>query len=191
VALTDVDRSLLTRCLTQKPRAWEDFVDRFIGLVVHVVNHSAQARSIRLTPQDREDLVADVFLEIVKEDYAILRHFRGESSLSTYLTVVSRRVVTQQLLKRKPAARLGDDQSDRNGHEPAQDLERVQDRDEVERLLGELEGAEAQVVRLFHLEGKSYQEISSAVGMPENSIGPTLYRAREKMRRAAANHATS
>ena len=60
--------------------------------------------------------------------------------------------------------------------------QRVNDRDEVERLLAELDGAEAEVVRMYHLEGKSYQEISSAVGMPENSVGPTLSRARRKMR---------
>ena len=63
--------------------------------------------------------------------------------------------------------------------------QRVSDRDEVERLLAELDGAEAKVVRMYHLEGKSYQEISSAVGMPENSVGPTLSRARRKMRRGA------
>ena len=71
--------------------------------------------------------------------------------------------------------------ADRNGCRPVQ---RLSDRDEVARLLEELEGTEAQVVRMYHLEGKSYQEISSLVGMPENSIGPTLSRAREKMRRA-------
>ena len=53
-----------------------------------------------------------------------------------------------------------------------------------------LEGTEAQVVRMYHLEGKSYQEISSAVGMPENSVGPILSRAREKMRRAGVNPGT-
>jgi len=45
VALSEIDRNLLQRCLARKPRAWEDFVDRFMGLVVHVVNHSAQSRS--------------------------------------------------------------------------------------------------------------------------------------------------
>jgi RNA polymerase sigma-70 factor (ECF subfamily) len=40
---------------------------------------------------------------------------------------------------------------------------------------------------MYHLEGKSYQEISAAIGMPENSIGPILSRAREKMRRAGVN----
>ena len=51
----------------------------------------------------------------------------------------------------------------------------------------QLPGAEAQVVRLYHLEGKSYHEISSTVGMPENSIGPILSRARNKMRRAGVS----
>ena len=69
--------------------------------------------------------------------------------------------------------------------------QRAIDRDEVEQLLGSLQGTEALVVRMFHLEGKSYQEISTLVGMPENSIGPILSRAREKLRRAAVNPAAS
>ena len=54
MALSEIDRNLLDRCLQRKPRAWEDFVDRFMGLIVHVVGHTAQARSVRLTPEDRE-----------------------------------------------------------------------------------------------------------------------------------------
>jgi RNA polymerase sigma-70 factor (ECF subfamily) len=184
VALSEIDRNLLQRCLARKPRAWEDFVDRFMGLVMHVVNHSAQSRSLRLTPEDREDLVACVFLAIIKDDLAILRNFRGESSLATYLTVVARRIVVAEILKQKPPSRLA-----AHGVAPemamaaAESEQRVSDRDEVERLLAQLDGAEAKVVRMYHLEGKSYQEISSAVGMPENSVGPTLSRARQKMRR--------
>ena len=68
VALSDIDRNLLDRCLNNKPRAWEDFVDRFMGLVVHVINHTAQCRSIRLSASDREDLAAEVFLAIVDQN---------------------------------------------------------------------------------------------------------------------------
>ena len=67
--------------------------------------------------------------------------------------------------------------------------ERFDDQEEVERLLGGLQGTEAQVVRMYHLEGKSYREISAAVGMPENSIGPILSRARNKIRRASVDSA--
>ncbi len=42
MALSEIDRNLLDRCLQRKPRAWEDFVDRFMGLVVHVVSHTAR-----------------------------------------------------------------------------------------------------------------------------------------------------
>jgi RNA polymerase sigma-70 factor (ECF subfamily) len=66
--------------------------------------------------------------------------------------------------------------------------ERLADQEEVERLLGGLQGAEAQVVRMYHIEGKSYHEISAAIGMPENSIGPILTRARAKMRRAGVGN---
>ena len=55
----------------------------------------------------------------------------------------------------------------------------------VNMLTQELDATEADAVRMYHLEGKSYQEIGSAVGISENSVGPLLSRAREKMRRAA------
>jgi RNA polymerase sigma-70 factor (ECF subfamily) len=191
VALSEIDRNLLARCLARKPRAWEDFVDRFTGLVVHVVNHSAQCRSMRVSAEDREDLAATVFLAIIRDDMAVLRHFRGESSLATYLTVIARRVVVAELLKQKAPARLdGGIGSAANTSAPDSPAEqRMADRDQVERMMASLDSSEARIVRMYHLEGKTYQEISSAVGMPENSVGPTLSRARQKMRLAAEGSA--
>jgi len=185
VALSEIDRHLIQRCLAQKPRAWEDFVDRFLGLVIHVVNQTAQSRSVRLTDQDREDMAAEVFLAIISNDYAVLRRFRGESSLATYLTVVARRVVVREILKHRAVARrrgAADEAASGGSDQPE---ERISNREEVEHLLSRLEGDEAKVVRMYHLESKSYREISAAVDMPENSIGPMLSRARAKMRRAA------
>jgi len=182
VALSEIDRNLLDRCLNRKPRGWEDFVDRFMGLVVHVINHTAQCRSTNLSAADREDLAAEVFLAIVDNDMAVLRHFRGKSSLATYLTVVSRRVVVRKLVEGRSAMPLGEmvAKAEADEFEPEQ---RISDQEEVGKLLGQLQGSEAAVVRMYHLEGKSYQEISRTVGMPENSVGPMLSRARAKLRR--------
>lgn len=184
MALSDIDRNLLERCLARKPRAWEDFVDRFLGLVVHVVNHSAQCRSMRLSQQDSEDLSAEVFLALVNRDFDVLRRFRGESSLATYLTVVARRVAVRELLKRKTTSSLSETSVPANDNGHSQPEDRISNQEQVSRLLNGLAGKEADVVRKYHLEGKSYQEISSEVGVPENSIGPTLSRARAKMRQA-------
>ncbi len=192
MVLSEIDRNLLERCLAREAGSWEDFVDRFIGLVIHVINHTAQTRSVTLSNEDREDLAAEVFLAIVNDDFAILRRFRGDSSLATYLTVLARRVVVRHMLKQKPAAALGNEtgQTDPRDGGPNPE-EALGDREDVERLLGGLSGDEADVVRLFHLENKSYREISSQTGISENTIGSTLTRAREKMRRAATRTAPS
>lgn len=194
VALAEIDRHLLERCLQRKPRAWEDFVDRFMGLVVHVVQHSAAARSIRLTPEDRDDLCAEVFLQLVRDDFATLRHFRGQSSLATYLAVVSRRIVVKELLQqRSEVLKANSDGSRRVAQAVARALQepdhRIEDREEVERLLEGLPEDEAEIVRMYHLEQRSYEEISQATGVPENSIGPILSRARLKLRRGNVNQA--
>lgn len=194
MALSEIDRNLLHRCLHRKPRAWEDFVDRFMGLIVHVVNHTAQARSVRLSPEDRDDLCADVFMHLIRDDFAILCRFRGQSSLATYLTVVARRIAVKHILERKATALLGDGPfPSPNDHvaDPQRPVEqRISDEEEIQRLLSELAGTEAQVVRMYHLEGRSYYEISVAVGLSENSIGPMLSRARAKMRQVRVNPTT-
>ena len=54
--------------------------------------------------------------------------------------------------------------------------------DEVERLLRKLSGKDREVVRLFYLEGQSYEEISTELDVPVNTIGAMLSRARKKLR---------
>ncbi len=67
MALSEHDKQLLERCLEHQPRSWQDFVDRFMGLVMHVINHSTQSRNMKLNHADIEDLVSEVFLNIVRK----------------------------------------------------------------------------------------------------------------------------
>ena len=50
----------------------------------------------------------EVFLTALKNDFAVLRNFRGKSSLATYLTVVARRVVVKELFARMATSRLAE-----------------------------------------------------------------------------------
>lgn len=182
VSLSEVDRQLLQRCLDSAPRAWPDFVDRFLGLVVHVANHTAKTRGVSLDLSTRDDLVAEVFLALVSDDFAVLRRFRRNCSLATYLTVISRRIIVRRLIqiRRSQVSSRIEDHADADSPVP----QRIEDREEVQQLMLRLDPKEANVVRMFHLEGKSYREISEAMGLSENTIGPVLTRARDKMRRA-------
>jgi RNA polymerase sigma-70 factor (ECF subfamily) len=188
VALTNLDRDLLKRCLAHQPGAWNDFVDRFLGLIYHVVHHTAHLRSTPLRAEDTEDLAAEVLLQIVSGDYAVLRQFRGNSSLATYLTVIARRISVHELARRNAAREV------QPGQQPQPNLDEVEDHEvprtpglesleEVEKLLSKLPSRERQVVRLHYIEGRSYEEISTELNIPVNSIGPILSRARKKLRK--------
>jgi RNA polymerase sigma-70 factor (ECF subfamily) len=183
VALTDLDRQLVQRCLAQEPGAWKDFVDRFAGLFVHVVEHSAHSRSVPLSPEDVDDLCSEVLIAILERDLAVLRRFRGHSALATYLVVIARRVAIRELSRRRYAEALGHVQAHQESVDRAgSDNGRIESQELVHAMLQGLPPTEAEIVRLYHLEGKTYHEISTLVGIPENSIGPTLTRAREKLR---------
>jgi RNA polymerase sigma-70 factor (ECF subfamily) len=192
VAYSTVERNLLQRCLAHQSGAWNDFVDRYLGLLYHVIRHTSHLRSVPLRPEDIEDLAAEVLLQIVGNDYAVLRLFKGESSLATYLTVVARRICVNELAKRaagKETKPLG------AGTDPSMPAfqQRVDPRvelglenmEEVQKLLSRLPSKERDVLRLYYLEGHSYEEISTDLDLPVNSIGPILSRARKKLRAQA------
>ncbi len=190
MALTPADRALLDRCLANEPKAWEEFVDRFLGLVVHTVHQTAKQRGYDLSRQDVEDLSADVLAALLVHDFATLRRFRGESSLATYLAVIARRVVVRDLLHKKPPANHRVDGAETHAGTVAPAENQILDREEIDQLLRSLEGTDASIVRMFYLEGLTYEEISSKTGVPINSIGPTLSRAKGQMRRSADSQAT-
>src|SRR5687768_18561313 len=102
-----------------------------------------------LTSADREDLTADVLLVIVRDDFAVLRRFRGKSSLATYLTVVSRRVIVRKLVETRTATPLGT--AAEVAANDAASEQRMTDREEVEQLMEQLDDSEAAVVRMYHL----------------------------------------
>jgi RNA polymerase sigma-70 factor (ECF subfamily) len=190
---TAVDRELLKRCLNKEPGSWNDFVDRYLSLIYHVIGYTAHLRSVRLGPEDVEDLAAEVLLKIVSNNFKVLREFRGESSFATYLTVVARRLCVQELVRRQqrkeaiargevrvPAAELDEEPAAQKG---------VESLEEVEKLLKRLSGRERDIVRLYYLEARTYEEISTETDVPVNTIGTILSRARKKLREKAAKAA--
>jgi RNA polymerase sigma-70 factor (ECF subfamily) len=146
-----------------------------------VVDRSALRRRIGISAADRDDLVAEVLLECLRDDAAVLRRFAGRASLPTYLTVIARRVVVRSLVRLARTGRLAPP----DGPEPAARGDQfggIADREQVESLLGQLDERDARLLRLHHLEARSYGEISRLTGMPLGSIGPALSRAKARLR---------
>ncbi|MCE3016117.1 MAG: RNA polymerase sigma factor [Pirellula sp.] len=187
MALTNLDRELLQKCLENQPMAWQELTDRFLGLIIHVVNHSANSRNIQITAESRDDLVAEVFLSWIEKDFAVLRRFRGQSSLATYLTVVARRVIIRRLSQLRLPLHSSQALGAVHAEESRPSSFTPEDLEELHTSLQFLSDSEATAVRMFHLEGKSYLDIGHQIGMPENSVGPMLSRARTKIRNRSSS----
>ena len=186
---TAVDRDLLKRCLNKDPGSWNDFVDRFLSLIYHVIGYTAHLRSMRLNPEDVEDIAAEVLLKLVANNFKALKEFRGNASLATYLTVIARRICIIELSRRqqvKDAMKRGESRLPEVEPDDAPAAVKVIERlEEVDGLLKRLSGRERQIVRLYYLEGRTYEEISTETDVPVNTIGAVLSRARKKLRELA------
>jgi RNA polymerase sigma-70 factor (ECF subfamily) len=137
-----------------------------------------------LRPEDTEDLASEILLQILSNDYAVLKQFKGNSSLATYLAVIARRICVHELARRSAAQEV----QHRDGkpiepEEPPKAEIGLESLEEVEKILGKLPSRDREVVRLYYLEGRSYVEISTELNIPVNSIGPILSRARKKLRK--------
>lgn len=187
----EVDRRILDRCLNRQPGAWEEFVDRFVGVFIHVIRHTAHSRSATLGPSDIDDLCSEIFLVLLQNDFAVLRHFKQKASLATYLAVIARRVVVKSLVNKKKQSGAASYTSS-SGSIPLEAViiqdesrEQLEQRiEEARELMNLLPPSDAAVIKLHYLDGLSYSEISSQLSINENSIGPMIHRAKEKLRQS-------
>lgn len=181
---SETDRKLLERCLAREAFAWESFVDRFMPVIVHVINQSAGSRNIELDNADREDMVADVFLALAQNDFAALKRFKGRSALATYIAVIARRIVIR--LIGAYLRRVGDTTLVNEPEDKSVELPHFENREQVESLLKSLNDIEAILIKLAFLENKSYQQIHEETGISLNSIGATISRAKSKLAKATS-----
>ncbi|GAB5401959.1 MAG: sigma-70 family RNA polymerase sigma factor [Aureliella sp.] len=181
MALSDNDQKLIERCLAGDAGSWEEFVHRFLPLITHVVNSCIAIRTSQPQQQLRDDIVAEVMLAIVDKDYRVLRRFRGQSTLTTYLVVVARRIairaLAKQVISAQPVSTAAVDSVDAR-----EDALQIENDEEVHAMLDKLPGQQATVIRMYHLEHRNYGEIGESLGIPENSVGPLLSKARARMK---------
>lgn len=183
--LSQNDQQLVQRCLTHQPGAWNDFVDAYLSLIYRIIHHTAHLRGVTMQPEDVEDLASDILLQVVANNYAVLRQFQGRSSLVTYLTIICRRNCIHLLARKFGTAAIfkSSPMDSQAMQETVADLEDNSDAlEHVHDLLTQLPKGVREVVRLHYLVGLSYEEISAQLGIPVNSIGPLLTRARQKLR---------
>ncbi|MCI0342316.1 MAG: sigma-70 family RNA polymerase sigma factor [Planctomycetales bacterium] len=180
------DKELAAACARGDGEAWQRFLDRCGPTIVASVRRALGAGGA-VAAADIEDCAAEVIAELLADEAALLRSFRGEARLTTWLWVIARRTAIAWRTRRARGP----------GSASEEALAAVRDRSEgpedaaarrdaaaaVARAVAELPPRDREILRLFYDAGKSQAEISAAVGIPVAQVSTALFRAREKAAR--------
>lgn len=162
--------------------SWDLLVKRFLPLVYSVI------RNFRLSQSDTQDVAQTVWLSLVEH----LDDIRDPKALPGWIAVTTRNAAIHLLGSRKRTVQvdpMGDRVFDDQIQSPSidEDLLRSERRQVLREALAELTAKQRELLLLLVADPPiSYSEISSRLGIPVGSIGPTRARYLKHLRSTAA-----
>lgn len=179
-----LDVQFVRRLIEGSELAWHELVNRYAGLVHSRVALVAGSAGVGHDGSFLEDLVAEVFAALLHNDSAALRAYAGRSSLATYLGVIASRVAIRRSMTSTPnrCNDLMPECIDRSAGDPQESASHSEQARLLRSLVDQLPDRQREIVKRFHLQGLSYEQISRELQIPIGSIGPTLKRAQDRLR---------
>jgi RNA polymerase sigma-70 factor (ECF subfamily) len=163
--------------------AFERLLELYSQKVFHL------ALSMLRNETQAEDMAQDIFLRVWKG----LPSYHGGASISTWIYTIARNACLTELKKRaaRPTISLNEP-----AFETALDAVPAMattDREtgvemDVNHLLQQLPEKYRQVISLFYLEQKSYEEVSALLGLPLGTVKTFLYRAKKELLKLGSRH---
>ena len=153
------------------------FKDKVFRLAFSMLRNETQA----------EDMTQEIFLKIWKG----FPGYHGEASLSTWIYTISRNTCLTEIKRRsaRPTVSIHDpDLEESLERSPAM---QITDRDsgvemDAHQMLNQLPEKYRQVITLFYLEQKSYEEVGAMLGLPMGTVKTFIYRAKKELLKIGA-----
>jgi len=180
------EAALVRRVQARDEMAFREIVERYQAKVFSIIF------GILRNHNDAEDIAQQVFSKI----YFSIKNFDFRSSLLTWIYKITvnecydylrkkrvRKLVYESDFSEEDAQRMQNTDAaiDQN---PAVDT-RLAQRDLIGKLMGKLSPEDRSLLLLKEVEGHSVEELSQMTGMNENTIKVKLFRARQKLLKAA------
>jgi RNA polymerase sigma-70 factor, ECF subfamily len=178
--------ALVRRAQAGDETAFAEIVERYQSKVFSIIHGIVRSRN------DVEDIAQQVFAKV----YVSLRNFDFRSSLITWIYKITTNECFDYLRKRKVRklvyeSDMSEDEVRRvENSEPVVDRQAPADttlarRDYVLKLLTRVSEEERVLLMMKEVEGYSVEELAASTGMNENTIKVKLFRARQKLVKAA------
>ena len=181
-----VEGALVRRAQQGDETAFREIVERYQSKVFSIIHGIVRHRN------DVEDIAQQVFTKV----YFSLRNFDFRSSLITWIYKITVNECFDYLRKKKVRklvyeSDMSEDEARRVENAPPAGSGAVRadttlaNRDYVVKLMDRVSGEEKQLLLLKEVEGYSIEELSGMLRMNENTIKVKLFRARQKLVKAA------
>jgi RNA polymerase sigma-70 factor (ECF subfamily) len=178
--------ALVRRAQTGDETAFREIVERYQSKVFSIIHGIVRQRN------DVEDIAQQVFAKV----FLSIRNFDFRSSLITWIYKITVNECFDYLRKRKVRklvyeSDMSEDEVRRvENSEPVVDRQAPVDadlarRDYVLKLLTRVSEEERSLLMMKEVEGYSVEELAEVTGMNENTIKVKLFRARQKLVKAA------
>ena len=183
---TSEEAALVRRVQAQDEMAFREIVDRYQNKVFSIIYGILRNRN------DAEDIAQQVFAKI----YFSIKNFDFRSSLLTWIYKITVNECYDYLRKRRVRKLVyesdfsTEDSLRLENSEPATDQapavdQRLAQHDLILKLLAKISEEDRSLILLKEVEGHSVEELSEMLGMNENTIKVKLFRARQKLVKAA------
>jgi RNA polymerase sigma-70 factor (ECF subfamily) len=168
------ERTLVDRLIARDPAAWDRFVREYGPTLV-------RAAAV-VSAGDAEDVAQKVCALLLDADARLLRSFRGQSTLSTWLIGIVRHQALMNLRREKTRAALPPraPPADRG---PLEELLSAESDEQLAAALGAIPPRDRLLLLLHYRDGLPHARIAAVLGIAVNSVGPLLDRARERLKK--------
>lgn len=180
---------LLDRCKAGDVAAWDTLIRRYEKSIYKF------AYSLCRNHEEAGDIAGQVFLRL----YQNLSTFRNEASFTSWLFRIVRNTYLDLCVRPAHRGHLSLDSGPANDYEaatgrdimdPSPSPEAICMTRETAQLLARaihhLPAYQRQVLRMYHTDGKSYEEIAAATGLSIGTVKSRLNRARNMLRERLA-----
>jgi RNA polymerase sigma-70 factor (ECF subfamily) len=183
---TTEEAALVRRVQAQDEIAFREIVERYQAKVFSIIYGILRNRN------DAEDIAQQVFAKI----YFSIKNFDFRSSLLTWIYKITVNECYDYLRKKRVRKLVyesdfsAEDSLRMDNSEPAMDQtpsvdRRLAQHDLILKLLSKISEEDRSLILLKEVEGHSVEELSEMTGMNENTIKVKLFRARQKLVKAA------
>ena len=193
----EAEARLVRPCAAGEESAWTEFVDGYGPLLTSLARRMLARRTGRAHDVDVDEVVAEVFLALLRRERILLHRYDPTYRLSTYLGVITRTEVLRHLRRGNRLPRdleepelVADASGGLAPARRAEEAERLAVLAAMREALAELPDRDRRLLTLRYLEGRDYRDIGATLGLNPESIGQFLTRAKARLARRVPHLAT-